>query len=55
MGEGYVMKCTKCGKEHHMFLGIGFLFPQEFQQVQKEAKAGRSRSDKSLSCRASLQ
>ena len=41
MGEGYVMKCTKCGKEHHMYLGIGFLFPQEFQQVQKEAKAGR--------------
>ena len=40
MGEGYVMKCGKCGKRHMINLGIGMMFPTVFDEVQHDARQG---------------
>lgn len=41
MGSGFNYKCSKCGKEYSGFLGIGMLFPRDYEKTLKEAKKGK--------------
>lgn len=40
MGVGYSYVCKKCGYTFSVNLGVGFMYPQLFQEVMKEAKEG---------------
>ena len=41
MGKGRQYHCKNCGNDYSVFLGIGFLFPQEFKNVQEKVRKGR--------------
>lgn len=41
MGQGIGFKCSSCGKEYHACPGVGFLFPEQYKEVQKAAKEGK--------------
>lgn len=41
MGQGIGFKCSKCGKEYAACPGIGFLFPEQYKEIQAAAKKGK--------------
>lgn len=41
MGDGYRFKCKECGHEYNVFLGIGFMFPEEYRKTVEEASTGK--------------
>lgn len=40
MGRGYTSKCEICGYEFSGTYGIGFLFPQQYEELVEKAKSG---------------
>ena len=41
MGSGYAYHCTKCGHEYEVHYGIGFLFPEQYEEVMKAVRTGK--------------
>ena len=41
MGKLYKLKCTGCENEDEYFVGVGFNYPDVYQSIMDEAKAGR--------------
>lgn len=41
MGQGIGFKCSKCGKEYVACPGVGFLFPEQYKEIQVAAKEGK--------------
>ena len=33
MGRGLVYRCTNCGKEYHVLVGSGFVFPEVYRET----------------------
>lgn len=40
MGAGYALKCPKCDFTHTYQLGIGYLFPMDYENTVQNAKEG---------------
>lgn len=45
MGQGFIYKCSKCELETMVTLGVGMLFPDVYQDVLEDAKAGKYGSE----------
>jgi DNA-directed RNA polymerase subunit RPC12/RpoP len=45
MGMGYEYKCSKCGKEYYVSLGVGFLQPNICKEELKKIKNGEYGED----------
>ena len=41
MGRSYWFHCLKCGYKFDAFLGVGFCFPIEYQQIMHDAAEGK--------------
>lgn len=41
MGSSYLFHCMKCGYKFDAFLGTGFIYPVEYQQIMHDAAAGK--------------
>lgn len=41
MGRGYLLHCRKCGYEFSANLGVGFMFPRDYQQTMEAGKEGK--------------
>lgn len=41
MGTGYNYVCKTCGKEFTAYLGVGFMYPQLYQDVMNSAREGK--------------
>lgn len=41
MGTGYNYVCKTCGKEFTAYLGVGFKYPQLYQDVMNSAREGK--------------
>lgn len=41
MGQGFTVRCMKCGDESHYLQGIGFRYYAFLQEVKEEVKAGK--------------
>lgn len=41
MGTGYVMKCPRCDYEVTGYLGIGFMYPQVYEETKKKMLQGK--------------
>ena len=40
MGNGFVIKCEKCGFKHNYDIGIGFLYPEVCEDILNSMKLG---------------
>lgn len=40
MGNGYVYKCSKCGREEEYLIGVGFMTPTEREEAQAKILMG---------------
>ncbi len=40
MGHGYILRCKECHFEMTLNMGVGFLFPQVYQETMETAKSG---------------
>ncbi len=41
MGSGFVLRCKKCGYKKELYLGVGFRFPQIYQETIESARKGK--------------
>ena len=41
MGDGMVFRCDHCDHEEQVSCGIGFMFPQLYQDVVKKIRKGK--------------
>ena len=41
MGLGYSYKCSKCKKKYEVFMGIGMLYPQVYEETVTKVKNGK--------------
>ncbi|MCR5847256.1 MAG: hypothetical protein K6G75_03985 [Lachnospiraceae bacterium] len=41
MGWGYGFKCSKCKREYSYGVGVGFMFPEVYENLMKEVKKGK--------------
>lgn len=41
MGRGYSLKCRKCGYEFSANPGVGFMFPEVYQEMMKAGREGK--------------
>ena len=41
MGDGYGYKCKKCSHEYSVFLGIGMLYPMEYEKMVNDIVSGK--------------
>lgn len=45
MGNGYKIKCKKCGYDYRAMLGVGMLFPSLYEKTVSEIKEGKYGED----------
>ena len=40
MGQGYLLKCNKCDYREEVFLGVGYMFPEEYAELVRDIRKG---------------